>query len=99
VLIHCRTVVTVSKLLADAKVTQFGNAKSRLYKNVVWLDISMDLLAFVVQVVKGLKDVPGETSNYKLRNQCFDQAVNRPLALLFNRNNRLKTAAVHILHH
>jgi hypothetical protein len=43
VLIHKSLISLCFHLLADAKVWEFGQTKTRLNQNVVWFDISVNL--------------------------------------------------------
>jgi hypothetical protein len=99
VFVHCWTVISISKLFADAEVAKFCNTKSRFDQNVIGLYVSVDLLSFVVQVIQRLKNVPRKACDHKFWNQRFDQSVGWILTLLFNSYDCLEATAVHVLHY
>ena len=60
---HCvRLFVRIgAELSADSKVTDLGQAEARFDKNVVWLQITVNLVLLFMQVSKPLQDVPSKS--------------------------------------
>lgn len=98
-LIRTSSVGCIREVLADTEVTELRKAEIRLNKQIVGLDVPVDLVPLLMKVHEAVEDLEGEPRDHQLWYQGPDLHLVGCVKVSLDRNHGLDAAAVHVLHH